>query len=291
MHELWLTTIPEYKRSQYQRYIFLTQESPRTMPIDVSLMGNYFNWTMSYRLNSDVQLLYGRVKPKVTAPATIEETKEFIEKTHLESARNYAANKTHLVGWMASHCETDSLRETYVHELSKYIQVDIYGSCGNLSCARNWTHWLSEPECYDMVEHKYKFYLSFENSICRDYVTEKFFEILNRAIVPVVYGGASYNLIAPSHSYINALQFTPEELANYLKKLDANDTLYNEYFWWKDHFDVESGVQQMARHGFCDLCEKLHKDEGVIKYYSEIISEWHSGKRCIRVLNSWESKP
>jgi alpha-1,3-fucosyltransferase len=38
-----------------------------------------------------------------------------------------------------------------------------------------------------MIEVKYKFYSSVENSICNDNVTEKFFEIMNHDIVPVVY--------------------------------------------------------------------------------------------------------
>jgi alpha-1,3-fucosyltransferase len=38
-----------------------------------------------------------------------------------------------------------------------------------------------------MVERDYFFYLSFENSICTDYVTEKFFGVMQRKI-----GAAAY---------------------------------------------------------------------------------------------------
>ena len=60
-----------------------------------------------------------------------------------------------------------------------------------------------------MLERDYKFYLSFENSICRDYVTEKFYNPLLYSTVPVVYGGADYDSIgAPFNSYIDVRNFT-----------------------------------------------------------------------------------
>ena len=37
----------------------------------------------------------------------------------------------------------------------------------------------------------YKFYLSFENSLCLDYITEKFFLAFHAGVVPIVYGGKS----------------------------------------------------------------------------------------------------
>merc|ERR1711894_870320 len=68
---------------------------------------------------------------------------------------------------------------------------------------------------------EYKFYLAFENSICRDYVTEKFFQRMKQGIVPVVFGGADYSSIAPTHSYIDVKDFdTPKDLADYLIRLD-----------------------------------------------------------------------
>jgi alpha-1,3-fucosyltransferase len=117
-----------------------------------------FTWTMSYKLNSDVRLLYGRIHPESTAPETLEETHRMIEAMHLPSARNYAANNTRPVVWMASHCTTNSLRERYVKQLSKYIPVDIYGGCGNFSCPNSKTNFVSDPKYYEMMETEYKFY-------------------------------------------------------------------------------------------------------------------------------------
>jgi len=112
-------------------------------------------------------------------------------------------------------------------------------------------------DCHDLVERQYKFYLAFENSICDEYVTEKFFDMIGRNIVPVVLGGADYASLAPPHSYINALHYTPEQLALYLQRLDADDALYAEYFWWKPHYRVRN-LMDTNRQAFCDLCAALH---------------------------------
>ena len=299
--EFWLTKRPDFQRQPHQRFIFFTLEPPPSNePMNITGYSDYFNWTMTYRLDSDVRLLYGRIRPKRSAPTTSQEIQTRIKETHSKlscisnfkkvNRRRCAENKNKtLVAAMISHCITDGRREQYITRLKNHVKVDVYGFCDDedtefatgLRCE---THELltSSPQCYDMLEANYKFYLSFENAICTDYVTEKFFHIMGRRnIVPIVYGGADYAQLAPEHSYIDALEFEPDQLADYLKMLDANDTLYNEYLWWKDDYVVESDLRDMARHGFCDLCQKLHQDQGRVKYYPSLLPDWHSGK-CFR---------
>ena len=67
--------------------------------------------------------------------------------------------KKSLVAWMVSNCYTASRRESYVFELQKYIQVDVYGDCINAVSPKN--KLLSCPkrlkdECWDMINEKYK---------------------------------------------------------------------------------------------------------------------------------------
>ena len=99
---------------------------------------------------------------------------------------NPAAGKTQLAIWLVSNCQAKSNRQNYVKMLRKYVQEDIFsegGKCGGKDvCPRE----KNENVCYDNIEKMYKFYLSFENSICRDYVTEKFFEMMERNIVIIV---------------------------------------------------------------------------------------------------------
>ena len=138
---------------------------------------------MCSRLDSDIPLFYGRIQPR---PITS------LSSTTLDTN---ISNKTKLVAWMVSHCSTASRREEYVEELMRHVEVEVYGDCGTYKCARSWD--FQSSDCYRILESRYKFYLSFENSICTDYVTEKFYLALQRNIVPIVYGGADYRKIAP----------------------------------------------------------------------------------------------
>ena len=54
----------------------------------------------------------------------------------------------------------------------------------------------------------YKFYLAFENTYCRDYITEKYWQSQqNRHQIPVVaYSNTTLQLLPP-HSYINIFDF------------------------------------------------------------------------------------
>jgi len=108
-----------------------------------------FNWTTTYRLDSTL-----------LGPTT---TVEKRDSKHLNT--NYQpnlSNKTKNVAWIVSHCNTLSRRESYVNEMQKYIAVDIFGKCGDNKCKTN-----SIDDCYADIAQQYKFYLAFENSICK----------------------------------------------------------------------------------------------------------------------------
>ncbi len=278
----------QYERKKSQRLVFFTQEPPTALlpHYNMTQLANFFNWTMTYRSDADIRLLYGRIIPKENAPRTLEEVKQLREKDR-DSVVKPSHNKTKTIAWMVTHCDTHGQREAFIEELVKYIEVDVYGPCGTLSCPRH-SIYISVPSCYDLLESTYKFYLSFEKTICPDYVTENFFKTLGRNIVPIVYGGADYTQHAPPHSYIDARKFKPKELAGFLKILDENDDLYNEYFWWKDYYSVESTLDERSRHAFCDLCQKLHEaEDGDYQSYPDLDSQWGNGNQCQAFYPNW----
>lgn len=243
-----------------QVWIFYLLESPyhsQALPYK-----NVFNWTATYRHDSDVPALYDRFVPYGTAKMTAKGPKW-----------NYAANKTKKVSWFVSNCGAKNQRMQYAEELSKHIEVDIYGGCGKHKCPRS-----DATKCFELLSKEYKFYLSFENSNCKDYITEKFFTNgLKNVIIPIVMGARKedYERVAPHHSYIHVEDFaSPKELADYLHLLDRNDTLYNEYFLWK-------GTGELVNTYFwCRVCAMLH-DEHPPKVYEDLDAWWRAPGTCV----------
>jgi len=160
----------------------------------------------------------------------------------------------------------------FAHELSKYIQVDIYGACGNFKCSRT-----DANKCFELLDREYKFYLAFENSNCRDYITEKFFvNGLQRNILPIVMGARpeDYEMSSPQKSYIHVDEFeSAKELAEYLNLLDKNDDLYNSYFKWKNTGEF------INTYFWCRLCAMVHDEDSIGKpKWHEDVNDWWRGQ-------------
>ena len=69
-----------------------------------------------------------------------------------------------------------------------------------------------------------------------EYKIWSFFLIFRHDLVPIVMGARpqDYERAAPYKSYIHVDDFEgPKELAEFLKQVESNDEVYNEYFRWK----------------------------------------------------------
>ena len=142
-----------------QIWILWLLESPLNS-ISLQWLQDKINWTASYRPDSTIVTPY----------------EKFVSFSNVHNlttipARNYATGKNKLVAWFVSNCNTFNRRLQYAHELQRHINVDIYGTCGNMYCIRD----TRGGKCDKMLNKYYKFYLSFENSNCEYYITEKFF--------------------------------------------------------------------------------------------------------------------
>ena len=119
---------------------------------------------MTYRADSEVLYPYGWLSEK-SSPAS--STPRTWLKPHPTSralvakVRSLGSRKP--VAWLVSNCQTSSQRELYVKELQKHVPVEIFGRCGKpLKCTKG------RDECFEEIVQLYKFYLAFENSLCKD---------------------------------------------------------------------------------------------------------------------------
>ncbi len=189
---------------------------------------------------------------------------------------------------MISSCDALSKRLEYIEEMKKFISVDVYGKCGDFDC--------KDFQCNKkLLAKKYKFYLAFENSLCNQYVTEKFMDVVyGQDIVAVVMGGGGYENFAPKSAYIDYRDYeTPGHLAKYLKYLDNNSTAYNEYFNWKKW--IEKVVEVPFQGYLCETCVMLNLERltGLTNGYSAIKNpEKFIGveKNCKAVKVEWWKK-
>lgn len=179
--------------------------------------------------------------------------------------KDYSKGKTKLIAWASSQCYPG--RTKFVQEFSKLIDIDTYGKCGKINCGRN-------KNCWDIIAKEHKFYLSFENFICKDYVTEKFYRNgLTLGMVPIVIGGANYSnpSIGPPGSYINALDFpSSSDLIKHIKKVAKDNTLYNSYFKWKASYKV---IYKDTDGSLCQVCQNLHDPQWVKAASKHIVQD------------------
>ncbi|XP_048749247.2 alpha-(1,3)-fucosyltransferase C-like [Ostrea edulis] len=228
-----------------QKWIFSCSESPYygMKTCTTPQWRNKFDWTMSYRHDSDFYFGYGDI---VVRKGVIQKDYEEIYK-----------RKKKLVAWIASHCDTQSRRERYVEEMSQIVKVDVFGDCGSLSCEKY--HGNDNDSCHDYVTRDYKFYLAFENSLCRDYTTEKFYFLYeyDKPIIPVTLG--SFTIANYSHGavYIDANNFrTPFRLMRRLLALGNNKDAYIDLLRKKDKFRSLTS-QQTFEIAMCKICKYL----------------------------------
>lgn len=152
-----------------------------------------------------------------------------------------------------SNCGGNSFRMKAIERLEKAgITIDKFGSCFGKRFAGS---------KQDLLR-KYKFYLAFENSIEKDYVTEKYFQALVAGAVPVVIGAPNIEHFIPDKNaiiYIQSLEDT-EAAAKEMKILLADDQKYQAKLAWKKNGPSQEFlalVDMAVVHSYCRLCIHL----------------------------------
>ena len=171
------------------------------------------------------------------------------------------------VMWVSATCERHG---GYLAELMKHMAIDSMGGCYR---NRNemehpalqakdmdgiWWGTSADPPLDTkgnrkiMIASHYKFFISVENTILDDYVTEKFYEGLLTDSVMVYLGAPNARTYAPSpRAFISALDFeSPKALAAFLIDLAADTDRYHSFSSWRREQPVRlapSFVQSMRR--------------------------------------------
>ncbi|XP_069105943.1 alpha-(1,3)-fucosyltransferase C-like isoform X5 [Argopecten irradians] len=223
-----------------QTWIYHGMEPPFLQP-RLQNWRRKFNWTISYRRDADFTHTYGTMLFK-----QVKDTERILLRSHWEEKNQGTA-------WFVSHPNVPSRRDQFTEKLQNFTNVDIYSRTGSRKCPTD-----KIKDCEKMLSDRYKFYLSFENSLCRDYVTEKCFKIYcaQADVIPVVRGVEDYSLFVPPLSYINTANFNNiSSLAAFLTELAKSKTSFENYFQWRRYYyNVPTGSRT-----FCQLCAEVHR--------------------------------
>ncbi|XP_072264763.1 4-galactosyl-N-acetylglucosaminide 3-alpha-L-fucosyltransferase 9 [Pyxicephalus adspersus] len=208
-----LTNLPVQARPPFQKWIWMNLESPTHTPQKTGIE-HLFNLTLTYRRDSDIQVPYGFMVVS-TQPFEFE-----------------VPSKDKLVCWVVSNWNPDHVRVKYYNELNKYIEILTFGQA--------FGEYLSDKSLIPTIS-ACKFYLSFENSIHKDYITEKLYNALLAGSVPIVLGPSreNYENYIPADSFIHVEDFlSPRELADYILMLNKDTERYLAYFNWRKYYTV-----------------------------------------------------
>lgn len=270
-----------------QKFVFTYQfEPPNTWggQDKTDSVNDRIDWTMTFNKKSDFHApLFAFVKKGSADSSAVLPLGEI--------GNNAASGREHIVLGMISNCVEH--RMNWVNGLQANLPEDsvhIFGNCGRgrFDCDGSDGAWHEgASECWRNHYGKYKFYLAFENQRCEGYVTEKPMRAFKNGMVPIVSGGLGredYDAMGiPRDAYIHMDDFSsPEEMANFLKKLDNDDKAYNKYFDWRRNYDVRD-AQEMA---YCELCKEVHMDASSMKASRKFaangqsLTSWHFDGTC-----------
>lgn len=114
---------------------------------------------------------------------------------------------------------------------------------------------------------RYRYCIAIENSIAKDYVTEKVYDAFAAGCLPIYLGAPNINEFIPTMDSIIDFQAygSAELLAQELHRLSANQTAYLEKFEWQKHperwgkeFNQLQLHSKKESHTQCQLCQVKH---------------------------------
>uniref|UniRef100_A0A1I7UDM4 Fucosyltransferase n=2 Tax=Caenorhabditis tropicalis TaxID=1561998 RepID=A0A1I7UDM4_9PELO len=188
--------------------------------------------------------------------------------------------ETHMINWTMTYRTDADIWAPYGTMIKRHkaLDVNLHALWNSKSKSATWL----ASNCFTQNKRPYKFYLSIENSNCKDYVTEKFWKALNdRVTIPIVLARKYYkDLGVPDSAYIAIDDYaTFDEFVAHVKRVEKDKDLYLSYHEWRKDWKVIIGS---GFSGWCTLCDKLQDKEYILKHpksYKDV-AWWHSFEMC-----------
>ena len=222
-------------RPQGQRWAWMSLEAPVNNG-NLGKYANIFNMTVTYRRDADITIPYGEILSKAADEHLVDDV---------------PLNKSSLACWVVSNYRNQHKRSQVYKELSAVVPVKVYG---------RWTkNPLPSRALLPTISGCY-FYLAFENSLSKDYITEKLWRnAYQGGVVPVVMGAplGDYKAVLPPNSFIHVDEFASiKDLGEYLQQLAEDKKRYSEYFTWKRQWKVKLYTDWRER--LCKICSQYN---------------------------------
>jgi hypothetical protein len=207
-----------------------------------------FDIEMTYRMTSDIPTPY-------------------LRRDHVDNfARplTHFANKSDALIYIQSNCDALSKRDSILRQVQALgVALDARGKC-----LRNAP---DVPKLHTKQDamRKYKICVAFENSLAAGYVSEKVWDGLAAGCLPIYYGSPDIAEHLPVPNAVidyRALGESPERLVAEIRRLQSNETAYNETMAWRfmPLTSLGSGYQKLValgklEHSQCRLCKLVAK--------------------------------
>ncbi|CAF0783482.1 unnamed protein product [Adineta ricciae] len=266
------TSMPTRSETKPNSVWILWSDEPPTI-IDYSRLKSYqFNWTISYKLNSEISIGSYGLFTKRNQPLSDHEYHRWIQDGY--SSRSKGAL------WFVSNCYAKKRLELFYHlkQVSNII-IEGYGRCVDYYPLHLCT---SYTQCEYNYMSDFKFYLSFESNTCRDYITEKFYKAFYYGLIPIVYGPekTDYARLAPKNSFLYIDDFDKDmtKLAHHIESIHSNLTLFSMYHEWRKQYEIIIDGKALERIRMCELCQRLSNLRiGDMTYYRDIEKFYKEG--------------
>ena len=124
------------------------------------------------------------------------------------------------------------------------------------------------------MSQNYKFYIGFENTICKDKITEKLADSYDAI---VVYRGAlNVNDLFPSNTFVDVNDFKSiKQLAQYMISVASSEEKCTSYLSQKHRYRVNEP------HSYCSICEWLNKNYNLKPVHTKKdFNKWLQENKC-----------